>query len=268
MLLGCVAERPSAVNRDAMDASSTSAAGSSGAASGGAPAAGSSGGSGTGGSEGGAPAAGSSGGSGTDAPSCGKDSPVKCAEDEYCRSAPDSACGPTAVGAVCHYREEGCADLYHGVCGCDNRTYGNDCAAHVLGVAIKHEGNCTHEECTAAGGRILIYDGSSRCDEETEDGWYVGSATRERPEDSCCVPKPAPLEPCGGASGDACGPGEFCNMDEEGCGTFGVCEPRPTQACTRDYWPLCGCDGVVYDNACEAHAAGTSVRHKGACTDR
>ncbi len=36
-------------------------------------------------------------------------------------------------------------------------------------------------------------------------------------------------------------------------------------ACYRDYRPVCGCDGRVYGNACEASRAGIQIFKKGEC---
>lgn len=38
-----------------------------------------------------------------------------------------------------------------------------------------------------------------------------------------------------------------------------------TGDCDDSYYPVCGFDGVTYDNACKALAAGTKAAYRGGC---
>lgn len=77
---------------------------------------------------------------------------------------------------------------------------------------------------------------------------------------------PAAGRRCGGIAGLPCGEGEFCDLGAS-ClmpDAMGTCaEQRPM--CTREFRPVCGCNGRTYPNRCTAHAEGVSVQSDGAC---
>ena len=55
----------------------------------------------------------------------------------------------------------------------------------------------------------------------------------------------------------SCDPAQFCDLKTEGsscsAATSGSCTEKPS-VCTRDYRPVCGCDGVTWWNADAAKA--------------
>jgi hypothetical protein len=61
---------------------------------------------------------------------------------------------------------------------------------------------------------------------------------------------------------EGCSPGEYCAF-EMGCGSNGVCQPRPRQ-CPFGGTPVTGCDcNRIYENECWARRAGFDVACEG-----
>ncbi len=71
---------------------------------------------------------------------------------------------------------------------------------------------------------------------------------------------------CGGEAGDTCEEGQFCKRPTGECSedAEGTCTST-TVVCQPIIDPVCGCDGMTYDNACTADGAGVTVDHEGAC---
>jgi len=148
-----------------------------------------------------------------------------CPKGQFCQE-PEGECAVADGLGTCTPKPEVCTFIYRPVCGCDGKTYSNDCLRQAAGVSKLWDGPCR----------------------ETAETGKLGDT---------------PLNVC--SSNANCAPHEFCSKPDKYCDfTIGRCRQKPG-ACPDVFKPVCGCNGVTYSNDCFAHMAGVNIRQLGAC---
>jgi|HubBroStandDraft_4_1064222.scaffolds.fasta_scaffold294753_2 hypothetical protein len=72
---------------------------------------------------------------------CGGMAGPRCDEGLWCEK-PPGTCYLSDLPGTCAKASEICAQIYDPVCGCDGRTYGNDCERRFRSIQLRHRGRC------------------------------------------------------------------------------------------------------------------------------
>ncbi|GEM_PF-1842522 len=156
-----------------------------------------------------------------------------------------------------------CILLFDPVCGCDRKTYSNSCFAYGEGVKSFTKGECNNS--SSSGELTCTID--SDCPPGVCPNGQTYQAYTCQTEIGSCYQLQFFADPCqfltssssGSSHNDCLCPNGFAFTDNE------CKETQDNVACTLEYNPVCGCDGMTYGNGCIANISGVKNYTLGEC---
>jgi hypothetical protein len=95
---------------------------------------------------------------------CGGIAGLPCPTGQFCEY-PQGQCSSIADGTgVCEVLTQVCIQIHQPVCGCDGKTYGNDCIRRGAGVSKLHDGECSGTGKMCGGIAGFACDNGQFCD--------------------------------------------------------------------------------------------------------